>query len=303
MIVQFTCGCIKVLGCNNGFFFIPYLSIWLPGSLWGCCTCALIDLKIIKFSTWAKVFVCCVYLVTSNASCLTGKLVGKWTVYNILVCCLINCFVKLFLTIICNEITQSVNFILSLLRASQNVLHLGGFHMVTFSLSIVVTPEARWSSCLSLINSATSLGYAIAASSLTFIGVVVVWLVYCCASVCEKVVYFLWVRNSCTTVSTDRSHRKLINLLSLYRSLLAHGLSLNNTLWRRLVHNKISTLAFSLAWSICGRSSLLRSLISFCLRKINEYFVHLSVSTLTLNFSSIWHPWIWSLNLRVSASL
>jgi len=267
MIVQLSRSGVKVLTCGQ-FLLFSFPSL-VTSSLRRLRTWSFVYVQIVKLYTAAVV--ACIYLITTNTASLTCQLVWKRTIDNLLRGVLVNSLVELFLTIVCNEIAQSVYFILGLLWAPQNVLDLGCFTLVGFPFGIFVTTKTRRSSCLRLVHVATSLRNAVTPGSLTFVCVVVVWIIDRCASVSKEVVYFLSVRDSRFIIPANRPHRELVNRLSLATSysVLANWLRLGDPLFRRLVYNQISALSFTLPRSVGWCSSTLTCLISFCLREIN----------------------------------
>lgn len=165
--------------------------------------------------------------------------------------------------------------------------------MTRVPFSVVIAPKTRRSSCLSVIQVAGSLWNSIAPSSLTIICVVViVRRINCCTVVCEEVIYFLRVGNSWASVSTDRSHRKLVNWLSYSsRFILTCLLCVCETLLL-FCNNQVPPLSSTLPWTVCRCSSPLSLLVSLYLCDIDKHFVILIMSSrtpLALNFSTIHH--------------
>lgn len=182
-----------------------------------------------------------------------------------MVCSIVHCFVML-LTIVSYKVTQTINIVLCLLWTSQYVLNLWSLDLTVPSFSIIITAKTWWTCSLRLIQSTAPLGNFISSCALTFIRIVVIRLIYCGTSVREKIIYFLWVLDTRSTISTNWSHPKLVNyLLCLrcdcfwlhhYLSLIGHG-----SWWHLFINYKISSLTLGLSSSVSWCCSFLCCLV------------------------------------------
>lgn len=169
-----------------------------------------------------------------------------------------------------------------MLWATKNILNLGSFSIARISFCVIIASKTWRSSSLGLVKIITSLWNPITWDVLTIICVVVIIRrVDRCSIISKEVVNFLRICYSRSCISTNRSHRKLINLLLW---LICNSL----VLW--FSNNQITSLSSNLSRSICWGSSSLCLLVWIPLSDIYKNFVIvLSGTCLTLYICSIWY--------------